>query len=138
MGSTDFGLLFKDPLDHFIQVAGPDTFVRCLDYGAAAHVLWTGTNDSGVVKYTLPAVGFQESAPALDAGIFPNPGSELRIRSASDAEAELCDLSGRILLRKDLKAGFNCPDVDQLPAGIYVLLLRDKEGNALRLKWVKQ
>lgn len=139
VGSTDFGLLFKDPLDHFIQVAGPDTFVRCMDYSRIEHVLWTGTNDSGLVKYTLPAVGTKDPATQLYAGIFPNPGSEtLWVTCNTPAIASLTDLTGHLLAIAPVTPGNTSIPTGPLPPGMYFLSLRTHTGHSQTLKWLKQ
>lgn len=62
--------------------------------------------------------------------LFPNPSSgQLNIENPGDAvEMEIYDLSGKLVLKSQLKAGLNQLNIDQLNPGTYLLKLKGKAG----------
>ena len=80
---------------------------------------------------TLTSV--QEPPPGLEIGIFPNPFQstlqvDLRTSGELEVEAELLDLNGRTVRRFGLlPAGLAQLSLGELPAGIYLLRLRQSD-----------
>ncbi len=73
--------------------------------------------------------------------LYPNPGSnQMNIQTArKGVTIEMFDQSGRMVLQQKLRDEFrNLIITDNLPAGLYLCKLTDKEGFVENIKWLKQ
>lgn len=133
MGSTDRGLIHKNAVHLFTEVAGPDSFVRCIDYDPLANVLWVGTNDSGVVRYTLPPVGVEEALTAQDWAVYPNPSTgPVWVESALTGEVRVVDMMGKVLLERSKAEEILPLDMSNFVGQMVLLEFEEKSGQVAR------
>ncbi len=82
-----------------------------------------------------------EPANTLDAELYPNPVSDLLNVSFpsenTSASLSVSDISGRVLIRKDLQGSHAQVSVSGLPAGIYFLNVKSATGHSC-LKFIKK
>jgi len=73
--------------------------------------------------------GVPEVSAATGAAVWPVPATDaVNVRSAHAVSVELLDLQGRVVRADPSRATNRTLDVGGLPAGTYVLLLRDEAG----------
>ena len=101
-------------------------------------IMMTGTTvfssavneDLGIMRVKpVLATGIHENPASQQIAVYPNPfENELRITSKVNCTATLLDLSGRVVERFELTAGFNLIETSILPAGIYFIQLSTGGG----------
>jgi len=66
----------------------------------------------------------------LEAKVYPNPTfGKVNIETDEQIQASVFDLTGNSLRFTSMSSGKNEMDITQLPAGMYILVLQNKEGN---------
>ncbi len=100
-----------------------DGVVTAVSAGEA--VITVTTADGGLTaecRVTVTALGTATYDVRIVETIYPNPVQEtMYVSVARDVTICLYDLSGRIVMTRELKAGTNSVDVSSLTSGIYVV-----------------
>ncbi len=90
-----------------------------------------GSTDTSVV-YVAFDIKSASPVQEISSGIktFPNPASDFIIIKNNNVNwlwtAELSNLSGQILIRQNSLSGTMILDIEQLPSGMYILTIKDK------------
>lgn len=101
------------------------------DQNGAAFGLFAALANGDVIE--LPLLTSTNGAAAeLEGTVFPNPADqelELLIPAAQSGQMVLTDLSGHILMQRNLNGSAIKVDVSTLPAGMYSLMVATESGN---------
>lgn len=110
-----------------------------------AHRLCTYTDDLGTVYNSdyfacAGTSGIFDIATGRSIVPYPNPSAGHVRFSGVNASftLELHDLSGRLVLTRYISDPSQGTDLTQVPAGVYVMRLRDHDGHSTLLRWVKE
>jgi len=108
---------------------------------------WPGTGfpaeqlqDSMYNFYHAP-VSVQDLSRNDNIKLAPNPGRDyirVSLSGVALSAATIFDLNGRPLVQQTISGDDAIINTRLLPAGSYMLLLTDKQGNSYRRKWTKQ
>lgn len=83
-------------------------------------------------------VGVETMPEDMQVNIYPNPATDvLNIEVPRDVSYMVTDITGRVLLKSELKQGINSINTRKLPVGFYTLMLQSDEGEQV-FKFVKQ
>jgi hypothetical protein len=110
------------------SVAGQGTF----------NIIYTYTDSNGCTNSDTSAITVDmctgiSQANGLLAAMYPNPAqSELHIEANADAFLEIADVSGRIVVARQLKKGKNAINVSQFSNGMYQVILKSETGTLVR------
>ena len=78
---------------------------------------------------SVDAIGSGKNNRSLS--VFPNPCTDyVSIHSAGNDEWTLTNLQGKVVMRTELKEGNNVLNVNELPKGIYLGIIRNKINGA--------
>ena len=140
--------------DGFLAEAGSDFYAHIVPCGSCEEGRTTGEmsdvigggNDNPADTFPVPKSLQTEVSPADDAAltVYPNPTDDLlfvELRGAGIANVALYDLQGRVvetLRATSLQNGTAALDVKSLPAGVYVLRVKDAEGREYQQKVVRR
>lgn len=119
--------------------SGPVTF-----YGATlfANANNAKTGDSvsvaTLVVQESSTSGINTVSNSKEIKLFPNPANYfVNISLPENAEIFVMDISGKIMIQKNLNTGINNIDISQIPSGIYFAKIEGKEHKD-KLKFIKQ
>jgi hypothetical protein len=92
--------------------------------------------------YLLPGVGISESEMTNSYSFYPNPvKNELTVESELDNFSEkgnisICDLTGKILIKRDISARLTKIDLGQFATGMYIIRM-SSENNVITRRLIK-
>jgi hypothetical protein len=106
---------------------------------------YTSTEEDGaawqvddILVYGEALVGLGEISQSIGR-VYPNPATDfIFVESANQMQLKVTDLSGRTLLELHLSEGKNQLDISSLPAGSYVVVMRNKQGEVSVTKLLKK
>jgi hypothetical protein len=89
--------------------------------------------------------GIEANPENLTVGLYPNPASEkvfvnFNIPGNPEVSLQLCDMSGKILLNRNVKSTYGTPeeiDLSHLPQGVYNVIISQPDEVIIK-KFVKQ
>ncbi|MFB6454161.1 reprolysin-like metallopeptidase [Chitinophaga sp. Hz27] len=74
--------------------------------------------------------------------VYPNPANNvLNVNLAGykgKSEVNISDVSGRVVVRRYVSSASAQVDISALPAGVYIISVKNKDGNATMTKFIKQ
>ena len=140
--------------DGFLAEAGSDFYAHIVPCGSCEEGRTTGEmsdvigggNDNPADTFPVPKSLQTEVSPADDAAltVYPNPTDDLlfvELRGAGIANVALYDLQGRVVMGvcdMPQRTATATLDVKSLPAGVYVLRVKDAEGREYQQKVVRR
>lgn len=84
----------------------------------------------------IQGMGINEEPIQVDIRVFPNPSQgKIVIESPVDVQATLTDINGRILIQKETRKEL---DLGAFADGLYLLYIRDAQGNMLHIERVSK
>jgi Secretion system C-terminal sorting domain len=129
--SYDYAVLYGRGTDHLNSVCE-------LKSNAAALLAWWPTLQQAACS-SAPLSARDPQAPTLGLSIAPNPANtraDLRLDTPLRARTQLrvCDLAGRVHTQAELPAGTQAHtlDLQELPAGLYLVQLSSAAGSAVQ------
>lgn len=106
------------------------------------HVCVTAYNSCGYDTWCMTVDPYDLDIPALDKDdftIYPNPvKSYLNVKTQTAFSYKLFSLTGKVLQSGTLEQGTSQLDVANLPTGLYLLRLEDKQGQNKTIKVMKE
>jgi hypothetical protein len=98
-------------------------------------------NFIGILNTCFLVTGGSEEISNKIVSVFPNPGSgnfTLKREKAGEARILIRDLSGRILITREISATIENIPVEMLNAGIYLIEVLETNGTGSRIRWINQ
>ena len=80
--------------------------------------------DCWLFRMTVPLSGVEDAVSELNANLYPNPASgqvQIDLPYIGEAQLSLYSLSGKLLIKEQLKASHQSVDISSLKSGMYII-----------------
>ncbi|SDQ45136.1 parallel beta-helix repeat (two copies) [Chryseobacterium soldanellicola] len=95
----------------------------------------TGIPNMGAYEVVFPTLNTSETGKKIILKIYPNPAKDILYFSEELSNIEISSIDGRKL---NVAATKKDADLSQLPKGLYIITGKDKNGNKISQKFIKE